>query len=156
MVELVAPTEARVEINTEEEINRRIRRELEACVYHYAQHPDEIDDRLRELEQEWNIERILEANAGAFTVLGLILGTGNRGWFILPGLVAAFLLQHAIQGWCPPVSVLRRLGVRTLREINHERFALKALQGDFDNVHAEGTSPEEQAGRAIEAAERRL
>ena len=78
----------------------------------------------------------------------------HRRWFVLPALVGAFLLQHAIQGWCPPVSVLRRMGVRTTREINHERFALKALRGDFDNVRMGGEqSPQERARRAIEAAD---
>ena len=55
----------------------------------------------------------------------------DRRWFLLPGAVAGFLLQHAVQGWCPPLPVLRRLGVRTADEINQERFALKALRGDF-------------------------
>jgi hypothetical protein len=49
----------------------------------------------------------------------------------LPVVVAGFLLQHALQGWCPPLPVLRRLGVRTADEINQERYALKALRGDF-------------------------
>jgi hypothetical protein len=35
------------------------------------------------------------------------------------------------QGRCPPLSVLRRRGVRTRREIEAERCALKALRGDF-------------------------
>jgi hypothetical protein len=58
----------------------------------------------------------------------------DRRWFTLPTIVASFLLQHAIQGWCPPVSVLRRLGFRTRTEIDHERYALKALRGDFNNL----------------------
>jgi hypothetical protein len=53
---------------------------------------------------------------------------------ILPGVVAAFLLQHAIQGFCPPLPVLRALGYRTDREIETERNALKAARGDFDAV----------------------
>jgi hypothetical protein len=31
---------------------------------------------------------------------------------------------------------LRRLGIRTADEINNERYALKALRGDFENVNA--------------------
>jgi hypothetical protein len=34
------------------------------------------------------------------------------------------------------VPVLRRLGVRTMDEINEERYALKALRGDFESVDA--------------------
>jgi hypothetical protein len=59
----------------------------------------------------------------------------DKKWLLLPGLVVLpFLFQHAVQGWCPPVSVFRRLGVRTRREINGEKFALKVLRGDFDQI----------------------
>jgi len=57
---------------------------------------------------------------------------------VLPFLVSAFLLQHAIQGWCPPVPILRRLGFRTADEINRERYALKVLRGDFDVAQKAG------------------
>jgi hypothetical protein len=151
---MVPAAEERVAMNTEEEINRRIRKELEACVYYYAQWPEEIGNRLDELDREWDIERLLETSAGIFSLAGVTFGSMHRRWFVLPALVGAFLLQHAVQGWCPPMSVLRRLGVRTSREINHERFALKALRGDFDNVRMEGEqSPQERARRAIEAAD---
>lgn len=46
--------------------------------------------------------------------------------------MTGFLFQHAIQGWCPPLPILRRLGFRTAEEINQERYALKALRGDFE------------------------
>jgi hypothetical protein len=154
MTELVPETEARVEMNTDEEINRRIRRELEARVYYFAQRPSEIENRLRELDEEWDIERVLQTNAGIVSLLGLTLATVRGRWLLLPGVVAAFLIQHAVEGWCPPVPVFRRLGIRTTREINHERFALKALRGDFAGVYTGGEqSPEERARRAIEAAD---
>ena len=35
-------------------------------------------------------------------------------------------------------SVFRRLGVRTRREIDGEKFALKILRGDFDQVKPRG------------------
>ncbi|OHB64559.1 MAG: hypothetical protein A2Y77_14155 [Planctomycetes bacterium RBG_13_62_9] len=151
---MVPETEARVEINTEEQINQRIRRELEARVCYYAQRIDEIDGRLEELDQEWDVERVLETNAGIAFLLGVTLGAIRGKWYLLSGVVAAFLIQHAVQGWCPPVSIFRRLGVRTSAEINHERFALKALRGDFANVHMDGDqSTEQRARRAIEAAD---
>ena len=56
--------EARLEENTPEEINRQIRRDLKARVLYFAQRPEEIDRRLDELDREWDIERLLEANAG--------------------------------------------------------------------------------------------
>ena len=58
--------------------------------------------------------------------------TVDRRWLALPAIVTGFLFQHAMQGWCPPLPILRRLGFRTAEEINQERYALKALKGDFD------------------------
>jgi hypothetical protein len=154
---IIPTTEERAAVNTREEISRQIRRGLEARIYYYAQWPEQIDDRLDELDREWDVERLLETNAGIFSLAGLTFGSMHRRWFVLPALVGAFLLQHAIQGWCPPVSVLRRLGIRTRGEINHERFALKALRGDFDHVRMDGEpNPQERARRAIEAAEQYL
>ena len=94
--------------------------------------PGRIPQRLKELDEEWDIERAIEANSAlAFT--GVVLGaTADRRWLILPAVVTAFLFQHAIQGWCPPVPILRRLGFRTAHEIEKERHALKAIRGDFE------------------------
>ncbi|MFD1862997.1 hypothetical protein [Planococcus chinensis] len=36
-------------------------------------------------------------------------------------------IQHAIQGWCPPLSVIRRMSVRTMKEIDQEKEALQEL-----------------------------
>ncbi|MFP4300212.1 MAG: DUF2892 domain-containing protein [Spirulinaceae cyanobacterium] len=106
------------------------------CVREYAQQSaSEISARIEHLDKEWDVERILEANASTLAFLGLILGlTVNSNWFWLTGIVLPFLLQHAIQGWCPPLVVLRRLGVRTRRELDREKYALKVLRGDFNAV----------------------
>jgi hypothetical protein len=130
---MLPSTTGRVPINTAESINERIRRETEANIARVADEgPAAIDRRLEELDHEWDIERTLEANAASAALVGLALGaTVDRKFFVLPALVAGFLLQHALQGWCPPVPVLRRLGFRTAAEIDYERYALKALRGDF-------------------------
>jgi DUF2892 family protein len=130
------PKEDRVRAQTTPEINRQIDRELEQRLRFYAvQEKATISERLAELDREWDIERALEANAASVSLLGVILGTvSSRKWFFLPVVVGGFLLQHAIQGWCPPVPILRRLGVRTRLEIEQERYALKILRGDFDDL----------------------
>jgi hypothetical protein len=131
----IPETSRRVPANTDEEINRRIERQIQHNVRYYAEHPDEIPKRLAALDAEWDIERAIEANAGALALTGTVL-TVTRGlrFLVIPAVVAGFLLQHAIQGWCPPVPILRRLGFRTAREIDRERNALKALRGDYEIV----------------------
>lgn len=123
----------RVQRNTDEAINRRLEAQAGARIRRCAGNPLAIDRRLRELDREWDIERVLETNASLIAFAGVALGAGRgRHWLVLPALVTAFLFQHAVQGWCPPIPVLRRLGVRTSREIEIERVALKILRGDFD------------------------
>jgi hypothetical protein len=131
--------------HTDADVNERILEGTARRVLHYAKHRSEIGQRLVQLDREWDIERLLETNASALAFLGVVLGSvGSRRWLWLPGLVTAFLFQHAVQGWCPPIPLLRRLHVRTAREIELERIALKALRGDFDDIH--------DAGSALQAA----
>jgi len=126
----------RVRANTAAQINWRIDRQIEDNVRHYAhQKKEEISRRIWELEQEWDIERVLETMASSLSLAAIALSvTNHRRWIILSGVVLAFFLMHAIQGWCPPIPVLRRLGVRTREEFDRERYALKLLIGDFPRV----------------------
>jgi len=135
---MIPSTVERVPQHTAEHVNERIRRQTEDRVARCAAAGREvINRRLAELDQEWDIERTLEANAATASLMGLTLGaTVDRKWFIIPAVVAGFLLQHAIQGWCPPLPVFRRWGFRTASEIDHERHALKGLRGDFRNARA--------------------
>jgi hypothetical protein len=129
---LIPGTSERVPKHTRDEANQEIRLLTEARVARLSRQPQGIDRRLRELEREWDIERTLEVNGSLLAMAGLILGvTRDVRWLCLPAAVVTFCLQHALQGWCPPLSVFRRLGIRTQREIDEERYALKALRGDF-------------------------
>src|SRR3954454_11258620 len=117
-------TRNRVPASTAEDVNRRIAQKTIANIRYYATHRERIPERLRELDVEWDIERAIEANAAVVGFLGTALGaTRDRRWLVLPALVSGFLFQHALQGWCPPVPVLRRLGFRTSYEIEEERQA---------------------------------
>lgn len=150
---MLPATTKRVQSQTADKINRRIRRESEDRVAYFADHPDEIEARLHELDREWDIERTLEANASTLAFAGVALGTTvNRRWLALPAIVTAFLFQHATQGWCPPLPVLRRLGFRTASEIHEERYALKALRGDFSGMPGSNSSARARARGALEAA----
>lgn len=130
----------RVRANTPPEINQAIDTEIAAMVRFYASKTDyEIGKRIEELDKEWDIGRIMEIRASTVSLIGTILGLKrSKIWLILPTITSAFLLQYAVQGWCPPVSILRRFGFRTRQEIDLEKYALKALRGDCDK-----TAPQE-------------
>jgi hypothetical protein len=98
-----------------------------------------LSRRIQELDREWDIERWLETNASALAFAGTVLGLlVNKKFFAIPCIVLPFLFQHAMQGWCPPIPILRRNGVRTRSEIDAEKYALKALRGDFSGVRSNG------------------
>ncbi len=133
MKSLSPSTDERVQAHTANTVNDRIRAQMLEQLRQYERaDAASISRRIAQLEREWDIERVLEANAASIALLGLALGTTvNRRWFALPAVVAAFLLQHAVQGWCPPLPFFRRAGIRTAAEIHEEIVALKVLRGDF-------------------------
>lgn len=129
-------TTTRVSEHTPYHVNQKILEQIKSNIKKYSEDGSEIiDSRINELDREWDIERVLEANAAIIVLIGLGLGVFVHSLFYLvPALVAGFLLQHALQGWCPPVSFFRRRGIRTMKEIHAEKYALKALRGDFEPV----------------------
>ena len=150
---MIPSTVARVPEHTADSVNEAIRRQTRENIARYAAAgPEAVDRRLAELDREWDIERTLEANAATVTLVGLGLGAFvDRRFYLLPAAVAGFLLQHAVQGWCPPMPVFRRLGVRTASEIEEERYALKALRGDFRGVSGGESHDPAAAERALRA-----
>jgi hypothetical protein len=128
----------RVRSNTSSEQNQKIDQELFANVAQYSDRGEvEIESRIKELDKEWDIERTLELNAAIFALTGTLLASFiNKKWAILPAVVTGFLVQHAIQGWCPPLPLFRKLGIKTRPELDREKYALKALRGDFKQVNS--------------------
>jgi hypothetical protein len=145
---MLPSTTERVAVNTCGQVNARIRRHAEADVnWAVSAGPDETERRLAELDREWDIERVVEVLAPGVTLAWLLMGTKvNRKLLAIAALVQGFVLLHGLQGWFPPLPVLRRLGVRTSTEIDQERNALKALRGDFREVSS--------AAQALEAVRR--
>ena len=117
----------RVRSSTASHVNEEIDLQTDINIQRYkGKSRAEILERIQMLDKEWDIERVLEVNASTLALSGLILGlTKNRKWLFLPGIVLPFLLQHGLQGWCPPLPLLRRLGIRTRGEIDREKYALK-------------------------------
>jgi len=117
----------RVRSSTASHVNEEIDLQTDLNIHHYkGKSRAEILERIQILDKEWDIERVLEVNASSSALSGLILGlTKNRKWLFLPGIVLPFLLQHGLRGWCPPLPLLRRFGIRTRGEIDREKYALK-------------------------------
>lgn len=136
ILEKIPPTTRRVEMHTPPEINDRIHKQTIADLYRYRDADEEaITERIRQLDREWNTERVLETHTATILLLSAILGyRKSRYWLLLTGGVSYFLLQHAIQGWCPSLAVIRRMGVRTPEEIENEKLSLRVMRGDFNKT----------------------
>jgi hypothetical protein len=145
----------RVREHSPEKFNQRIDRATQRRVLRAGGESNPaLSRRLDQLDREWDMERVLETNASALALGGLLLGLFvNKKFFVVPCLVLPFLLQHATQGWCPPVPLFRSRGVRTRKEIDTEKFAVKALRGDFAGVESEDdpTQRARAAWRAVNA-----
>lgn len=127
------PTTTRVAQHTQPEVNQELRRQTFRSLNSHRKSPENaISARIKKLNSEWDTERVLETNAAIMVLLGSLLGwKHSRKWFLLSGTAGAFLLQHALQGWCPTVPLIRKMGIRTADEISTEKTALKVLRGDF-------------------------
>lgn len=97
--------------------------------------PEEISQRIKKLDKEWDIERVLDLNMSALAICGITSSLiFNIYSIILPILLLLFFIWHAFQGWAPPVPLLRYFKIRTRPEIDREKYALKALRGDFEGL----------------------
>lgn len=144
-----------VRAKTKPEVQRKIDKKIREQIIHYASQPKEvISRRIFELEREWDIDRVLVTNASSIGLAGFIWGiTVNKKCLLITGAVLSFLLLQAVQGSCPPAPVLRKLGVRTRREIDRELFALKVLRGDFATISSDlGEGQSETGAKALASA----
>ena len=133
--QLLPPTTQRVSLNTNSNVNSQIRCKTKEALKNYNKsqfNQEQISERISKLNFEWDTERVLELNAATIVVISTFLSLRySKYWSLLTGTVGWFLLQHAIQGWCPPVPVIRRMGIRSAEEISHEKMALKIIRKDF-------------------------
>jgi hypothetical protein len=115
---------------------QKIDEHIERNVAFYASQPDDvIAERIRELQQEWSINRCLQAKTAAMGLLGAVLGLFvSKKWALLTVAGFGFLLFRQAD---PRIAALRHLGLRTRSEIDRELYALKAARGDFKNLPAE-------------------
>lgn len=139
-----------------DEVNKGIDTHVEACVRHMAQQDRaEITRYLLKLEKEWELNRVVSVVGAVLALAGAgLAGRQGGAGRLLGGVAAGLLLQHGLLGFSPLGSLVRRLaGVRTRREIDLEKFALKALRGDFERIPKNDGGPLARANAALVAAQ---
>lgn len=102
-------------------------------INHYYHNKNHIESRLKQLDVETSVEQIFELHDAANVTAGVLLSviTGKKKWLILPVLIAAVQSVQALYGVRLGTSLLHNYGFRTRAEIDKEKYALKALRGDF-------------------------
>jgi hypothetical protein len=96
--------------------------------------PQAITDRLNQIENEWSAGRMTKATLGVLIIVGLGLGLLNSWWLVVPALGGLLLLQYLFTRTSGLGVLFQQVGFRSGAEIDQERFALKALRGDFRHL----------------------
>ena len=97
--------------------------------------PQALSDRLDQLDREWSAGRMTKATIGVLIVTGLALtALTNPWWLILPAVGAFFLLQYLVSRTSWLGLTFQELGFRSGADIDQEKFALRALRGDFKTL----------------------
>ena len=151
---LHSPVTDRVRANTWPPVNDRL--DLEAQqrlrVAEGLAETGELTRRVTQLDYEWDFDRTVETEASLMGLVGLLLGvTVDRRFLVMPAVVSTMLVLHATHGWYPLLPLFRRAGVRTRDEIDRERYALKAIRGDFAALPPAGSPAAERAAAAWKA-----
>jgi len=148
---MIPPTTERVRLHTRDPLNQEIDSRIHESVAFHATAPPEVTDRrLKELHFEWDIERVMGVVMSSAVLLGVVLTAVSPWWQILTAAAAAGMLSHALFGWWPLLPLFRSFGLRTPSEINHERYALKVLRGDFHSLPTFTTPGEREALARLE------
>ncbi len=131
---MLSDTTRRVELNTSPVLTQEFESQLKENLSRFVGADRQaIDQRLQELDREWDIERAIESEAPTMIGLGIALGIfHNRKWFAVSAMAASMVILHSLQGWYPLLPLFRRLGLRSQQEIEQERMALKVLRGDHE------------------------
>jgi hypothetical protein len=122
--------------------------------YYTSLGAEAVEDRLRELDTEWGLERALTAGLAGLGAFGLVMGLfGSRTLRLLTWVATPLLFAFSIGKWAPSAELTARRGLRTRKEIEEERYALKAWRGDFQGL---GEGGDEAAVGYVRKADRVL
>ena len=111
-----------------------------------------LSERLRALEAEPDLETVATLALAGAGMAGLFFGfLGSRLWRMLCWISLPLLFAHARGKLKAPDNFLRTLGLRSRKEIEEERYALKALRGDFRGVSEGPIGKQRNSGSATSA-----
>jgi len=130
---MIPATTRRLILHTPNRVNEVIGDRTRDNVARFASAtPALLDQRICELDHEWDVERLTGAASGLVLLASVLLvWFMGAGWLVLPAVIGACLLLHTVVGWTPALPLIRQMGFRTAEEIAQERYALKAIRGDF-------------------------
>ncbi len=75
------------------------------------------------------IERSLRGIAGFFVLLSIVLAHYHSPyWLLFTGFVGLNLLQSAFTDWCPMMTFLRKLGVRSESRVGYAHHSASAQE----------------------------
>jgi hypothetical protein len=139
-----------METTLDPETETRIRDQVR---FHSTQGPEAVERRLEELEREIDLERAVVVGLSGIGAFGLLAGFfGSRMLRLLTWASVPLILMHALGRWAPPAPLRKSLGFRSRRAIEEERYALKALRGDFKGVEPADPEAAETADRQAVSA----
>jgi hypothetical protein len=114
------------------EHSTRVELEIQDNLNQYYHDQDKIETRLQQLDEELDVESYLQSQCAALSIAGVLLGVSkNKKWLALSLASSLLLIANAARGGARPFAFFRNLGFRTRAEIEKERYALKAIRGDF-------------------------
>jgi hypothetical protein len=95
------------------------------------------ESRLKELEEEWSRNRVLEIFVACTALAGLAVASFVSVWGMLAtALAALLLLQNALTKQSILDAIFKRFGLRNVAERERERSMLKVIRGDFNAIPA--------------------
>lgn len=130
-IDTLPQTQTTITQKTPEYINQEIERQTEARIHQFKRtSPEEIIQRIAELDSETHAEKVLAVSLASATAAAFLLSLTHKKWTIVSGILSVFLLQQKLKGWSLPLLLIRQQGFRTRSEINLERQALNNLLQD--------------------------
>lgn len=95
---------------------------------------EEIEERLKMLDRQWDVESVVAMTGAVVSIGGLLLGMRNRKLLAIPMIAQGLVLSHSLPIPDPVTPIFRAFGLWSRHEIERERHALKLLRGDYERV----------------------